>query len=85
MFQGWLDGVLSISKLVITIVIHLNNHDYRNHDDLIVVTKNNHDNLFRYLTIIVQHYQQKKTVAITRVNQQGYSAKAGCSVPCSQH
>ena len=60
MFQGWLDGMLSISKLAITIIMHLDNHDYRNHDDLIIVTKSNHDNLFRYLTIIAQHYQQKK-------------------------
>ena len=73
------------SKLAITVIMHLDNHDYRNHDDLIIVTKNNHDNLFRYLMIIAQHYQQKKPVAITRVNLPGYSAKGGCSVPCSQN
>ena len=51
------------SKLhvAITIIMHLDNHDYRNHDDLIIVTKNNHDNLFQYLTIIAQHYQQKNS------------------------
>ena len=31
------------SKLVITIIMYLDNHDYKNHDDLIIVTKNNHD------------------------------------------
>ena len=31
------------SKLVITITMYLDNHDYKNHDDLIIVTKNNHD------------------------------------------
>ena len=31
------------SKLVITIIMYLDNHDYKNHDKLIIVTKNNHD------------------------------------------
>ena len=41
------------SKLVITIIMYLDNHDYKNHDDLIIVTT-----IFRYLTIIAQHYQE---------------------------
>ena len=32
-------GVLSI----FTIIMHLDNHDYKNHDDLIIITINNHD------------------------------------------
>ena len=30
-------------KLVIMIITYLDNHDYKNHDNLIIVTKNNHD------------------------------------------
>ena len=40
MFQGWLDRVLSIFQAS----YHDNhNHDYKNHDDLIIVIKNNHN------------------------------------------
>ena len=31
------------SKRVITIIMYLDNHDCKNHDNLIIVTKNNHD------------------------------------------
>ena len=31
------------SKLVITIIMFRDNHNYKNQDDLIIVTKNNHD------------------------------------------
>ena len=31
------------SKLVITIIMYLDNYDYKNHDDLIIISKNNHD------------------------------------------
>ena len=34
-----------LSKLVIMIIMYLDNYDYKNHDDLIIVTKNNHDNI----------------------------------------
>ena len=45
------------SKLVITIIMYLDNHDYKSHGDLIIVTKNNHENYFDiFLMIIAQHY-----------------------------
>ena len=31
------------SKLVVMIIMYLDNRDYKNHDDLIIFTKNNHD------------------------------------------
>ena len=37
------DGWMQFSKLVITIIMYLDNHNYKNHDDLIIATKNNHD------------------------------------------
>ena len=40
--DGWM-VCYQFSKLVITIIMYLDNHDYKNHDDLIVITKNNHD------------------------------------------
>ena len=42
------------SKLGITIIMYLDNHDYKNHDDLIIITKKI-ITIFRYLTIIAQH------------------------------
>ena len=41
--------------------MYLDNHVYKYHDDLIIVTKNNHE--FRYLTIIVQHYSYMYVVS----------------------
>ena len=46
------------SELVIMIIMYLNNHDYKNRDDLIIVMKNNHDTCcISILTIIAQHYK----------------------------
>ena len=49
------------SKLVITIIMYLDNQDYKNHDDLIIVTKNNHDiSIFNdNCSTLVQHVKAK--------------------------
>ena len=50
------------SKLVITIIMYLDNHDYKSHDDLIIDTKK--IMIFRSLTIIAQHYPQATTTSL---------------------
>ena len=45
MFKDGQMECYQFSKLhvVITIIMYLDNHEYKNHDDLIIITKNNHD------------------------------------------
>ena len=84
MFQGWLGVWYQFSKLVITIIMHLDNHDYWNHDNLIIITKNIHGiSIFNNNCPTLA--TKRNPVTITQVDWPGYSAKAGCSVPCSQN
>ena len=40
-------------KLIIMIIMYLDNHNYTYHDNLIIITKNNHD--ISIFTIIAQY------------------------------
>ena len=73
------------SKLLITIIMYLDNHDHRNHDNLIIVTKNNNNISIFNDNCPTLVPTKINPVAITQINRPGYSAKAGCSVPCSKN